>query len=988
MNNQILSYHTKLDALSTLNNLNDPNYHLFSVDIDSSGKKYFSIMSHQSVFQKIISNNSYIYENYTDQQPIKFFLDIDCKLTNTSYSDLNLLINDCLSLFEPIFNSYNYFNYPIIILNATTNTKFSVHIIFPSIIFKSTKHIKFFMSSIKSKLIDDKIIDLSVYRNGCFRLDGCSKKGKNNKLTFLKSYNYNFVDENKLFIDSLLTNIDSNNLINFDIVEKNISNKPTSNKITNFKFVNKLHFCYDPTDEQIINILNLLPAEYLDNYDMWIVVLNVMKGLNKYNLWNNWCSKSSKFNEVDNLFYWNNTNNIFIDLNYLVFVINNQTDHKLAYFETYKHYDPLTYDINFDKIIDCKHYVSDIFTFDLFNKYDTIINIAETGTGKSFVVGKHASDSHMQVICISALTSITVQHINAFNAFGLNMKSYESEFNFSDNLVICINSLMKLKHISDNQLTNTVLFLDEISSFLLLTHNKTLDSNLKNIYELLVRLVKNSKKLIVSDAHFNDQCLDLCNLRKDKKIFIKNTFQKYKNIKAIHILDNNTLLNKLLTKCQNNEYFIFASDSRKSAELFYNECLSKAKEEDKTKYILLTKNSVYKPKNVSEEWKFKFVFYSPKIVYGVDFSISDSEDVFLYISGKTLPPPLLFQQATRCRNINNLYYFYDNKCKFKNKYFDIDHCEEVFIKFTNYSDTITAELVNRLNYVCRHLDVNDNMVFIKNSFFNLFIKNEYMFDCYNSNKLYFFEKMLIEKGFVLEKFVEPVQIKQLINYKNVINYNDLFLKFINSSEKNIVEYCLFNERIKILNLNYDSELLTKYKDVIIDQNNFENHLNIIRFLKSDLFIENKLTELTKNSFTVTIINNVYNKIYLLRKLMTKYHLDYFNIKFTKPDLSEIKFDENEWDCIKKIFRITKEKPKNMYEMIIQIVGMIKNITCPNLIVAKRIRLKNDRFYLYDFNYDYITHHLELDNFSNTNNSHFHEKIYSLFKVVYDLSLFD
>jgi len=983
MENFIFSYYTKLDALSSLNNLNNHNYHLFSVDKDETGKKYFSLMTNQIVFQQIISSNSYIYENYNDQQPIKFFLDIDCKRKTSSYNDIDQLINDCLQLFEPIFNSYNYFNYPIIILNATTIVKYSLHIIFPSIIFKSTQHIKQFMSLIKSKLIDDKIIDLSVYRNGCFRVNGCSKKGKNNKLKFFKSYNYEFIDENKCFIDTLLTNINSNNFINFninkniDLTNKTINNsvnKPT-NKLINFHFSNKLCLCVTPSDEQINNILNLLPNDYLDSYDKWLIVLNVMKGLNKYNLWKNWCSKSSKFNEIDNLFYWDSTNNIFIDINYLIHIINNQTENKLSYFATYKQYDPLTYAINFDKVINNKKYVSEILTYELFDKYDTILIDSNTGTGKSFCVGTHtAENKNLQIISISCLISLINQHVKAFNELGLNMKSYESEFNITNNIAICINSLMKLSKITNKQLSNCILYLDEISSFLLLTHNSTLDHIIKPIYDLLVRFIKNCKKLILSDAFINDQCLDIVNLRTNKKLFVKNLYQKYNGIKAIKINDKNVLLNKLIDKCKNNEHFIFASDSRKSTELFYNECINKSKEEHKNKYILLTKNSNYKPKNVSEEWKDKFVFYSPKIVYGVDFSINEPEDVFLCITGKTLMPPLLFQQATRCRNINKLYYYYDNKCKFKNKYYDIEHCESLFNDCVEYND--------KINDVCKVLDESDNLIFIKNSFYKLFIKNEYMFDCYNSNKLYFFEKLLKDKGFVLENYCEYTEIKQVINYKNIIDNNELFDKFIKSTQKDIIEFGVFNERIKILNLSYNNELLTKYKNIIIDKNNFEDHLNIIRFLKSDLFIENKLNELTNNSFTVKSMDNVYNKINLLRKLMTKYNIDYFNIKFIKPDLTEINFEEKEWIVLKKIFRITKEKPKNMYELIIQIVGMIKNITCSDIIISKKIKNDNKWYHIYDFNYNNISHHLILDNYANINNINFYDKIYKIFNIVY------
>jgi hypothetical protein len=52
---------------------------------------------------------------------------------------------------------------------------------------------------------------------------------------------------------------------------------------------------------------------------------------------------------------------------------------------------------------------------------------------------------------------------------------------------------------------NKILFLDEINSFIeSLTHNETLDKNIKIIYQILTRIIKNCHKLIVSDASISD----------------------------------------------------------------------------------------------------------------------------------------------------------------------------------------------------------------------------------------------------------------------------------------------------------------------------------------------------------------------------------------------------------------------------------------------------------------------------------------------------
>jgi len=86
----------------------------------------------------------------------------------------------------------------------------------------------------------------------------------------------------------------------------------------------------------------------------------------------------------------------------------------------------------------------------------------------------------------------------------------------------------------------------------------------------------------------------------------------------------------------------------------YNECI---KLYDKDNFILITSKTKYIVNDAIKEFKDKFVFYSPCITFGVDFSIEEKQDVFIYITGKSLMPDGCFQQTTRTRNIDKLYYY-------------------------------------------------------------------------------------------------------------------------------------------------------------------------------------------------------------------------------------------------------------------------------------------------------------------------------------------
>jgi len=125
----------------------------------------------------------------------------------------------------------------------------------------------------------------------------------------------------------------------------------------------------------------------------------------------------------------------------------------------------------------------------------------------------------------------------------------------------------------------------------------------------------------------------------------------------------------------------------------------------------------------------------------MDFSIIEKQDVFIYIKGQSIMPSGSFQQTTRTRNINNLYYFCNN-CKSNNaKYSSLN---DVIDKYVNISN-----LNNKLNNICLSLNENDNEIVVKNSYFNIFCYNEYVNDIYKTNKLIHYQNILIQNGFNL-----------------------------------------------------------------------------------------------------------------------------------------------------------------------------------------------------------------------------------------------
>jgi len=93
--------------------------------------------------------------------------------------------------------------------------------------------------------------------------------------------------------------------------------------------------------------------------------------------------------------------------------------------------------------------------------------------------------------------------------------------------------------------------------------------------------------------------------------------------------------------------------------------------------ILFTANHKFNITDASEQFRNKYLFFSPAITTAVDFNISDKQDVFIYIKGDTIQPSASFQQTTRTRNINELYY-YCSKIAQVPKYDNLDHLKDQY----------------------------------------------------------------------------------------------------------------------------------------------------------------------------------------------------------------------------------------------------------------------------------------------------------------------
>ena len=75
------------------------------------------------------------------------------------------------------------------------------------------------------------------------------------------------------------------------------------------------------------------------------------------------------------------------------------------------------------------------------------------------------------------------------------------------------------------------MFIDEINSFIQFTHNETI-KDLKRVYNLLLKIIKNAHKVIVCDNIICDNVFELLEVRgDDEHKFIINEYCKFEEYK-------------------------------------------------------------------------------------------------------------------------------------------------------------------------------------------------------------------------------------------------------------------------------------------------------------------------------------------------------------------------------------------------------------------------------------------------------------------------
>jgi len=215
-----------------------PALQLFSEDLDTSGTRHYLLATYED-FWHIYKKRAkkHFYEVIRENVSCKLYFDLEyIRTCNTHVQEEELIatisklvasgLKQILKRKESSLLPY----LKCLVLDSSSNEKFSKHLIFPKIVFPTNRIAGKFvwkllqMSDSCSNLLVLKpaqnemqtvlAIDLSVYsRNRCFRILGSSKYGENRPLTIGQTF------DQKLFYETLVCYLHSDNVLCIDDVQ-------------------------------------------------------------------------------------------------------------------------------------------------------------------------------------------------------------------------------------------------------------------------------------------------------------------------------------------------------------------------------------------------------------------------------------------------------------------------------------------------------------------------------------------------------------------------------------------------------------------------------------------------------------------------------------------------------------------------------------------------------------------------------------------------
>ena len=695
-------------------------------------------------------------------------------------------------------------------------------------------------------------------------------------------------------------------------VSKNRKDKSGMKKYENLK-LNPNLYNYFVDDELLEKIESKLPLAFFQDPMEYLKLTAFYKKINRQTEWDNISKKHSGYNYQGNMNMWNTADTGINSVEYVLKKIG-----KLHYLNYIKYKDIIQNKIKCVKEINSigKKGLSEVL--EIQQNINYIIK-SGTATGKTYAVNEYIHKYNLKLLSITSRTTLAQEHQRVFGGFYKDeeLSKYDEYILYSehrteclglyenDNMIIQLDSIIK---IADWDFSNYVVYIDEFNSvFEYLMSSTTLASKRKYVCKVLIKILKECKQFIGTDADISDLSLMFLNPEKfitglnpelieDYKTqspnidfeYINNTHKHYKGIEATELFSYTDLIDKI--KCEKD--FMVCCDSSTEARNLRNK-LQKENEDKFNDCVVIDR--LYSDKDENDLDQIHQVIFSPKIVYGLDSQMK--RKVFCLFKGHTIPAKSMLQQIARCRNQEHLYYYFMDK---KNilKQFEFNTTAEVVDKVKYLDGYINSYFKQQITQ-----EEMDTVDIGKQSFYNYLI-GFYLYnldsDC--SNKFFHFTNGLRNIGYTItSKMKMSFDVNKALSQQlNELTKKELTKHFMDNKDEEY--YTRINDIIKL-----PEHKLDIYQDIFIKPEKLQQHLNYCNIYLKDTTLKDLKRDWKDNDYCANITLTDLNKINWIKDLLNKLEMESDSLIATKTlNDTDIKIYKEEF---LKLFRFQGDKNK-------------------------------------------------------------------------------
>lgn len=702
------------------------------------------------------------------------------------------------------------------------------------------------------------------------------------------------------------------------------------------------------TENELATILLNIPNDYINKYTLWTEILRACKFCNMYKPFDDWSKKTTmdNYDEDNNLRLWNNSkpsHEHFIHMLNIAGLKNTFTFKKIN-------------DYNFDNV----KYFDREKVGKLFKPKINYLVKSDTGTGKSTsFINYIASLQNKKFISITSRVSLAYEQFNKFKENNIDVKLYDKyDYGINDSIIITPESSILLQYID---ISDHILFMDEFDSIIKhILDSSTCSKNRKLIFKMILKMLYSCKQFICVDADISDiskSVLDFIAKNETSKYqFYINKFKNYSGVNVDIIYNEDDFFTKLYKQ----KKFIVCTDSKDVSEYIYKKLNNK-------KILLINSLTELKHYNLDD---YDLIIYSPKIIYGLD-SVME-RPVYGEYTCETISPTQMIQQITRCRNITRVYLYFENIVTKANKYDNIDEVHKRY-EYLLHNFSIECHDANKKKnnidysdfYEAVELDENIFHEEIDKLFKRLFIQHIYNLDSYNTNKKLHVIDIMKNRGFIINDDRKNIFLCDSNTGKSD-NRKEILQEIKNEKLENFnIESFKVNNLNEYLNIPVDK--ISDYADIFIDNNKFNEHMNISNYFFKHNY-DNIINLDSKNDFDIKKCDDVKIKMKLLDDMLSKLNLNKNNIHTFKPS-NDFKIDNHE-ELQKKyinLFRcrgdnIDFSKDTHLYRYSCIIINDLFN----NLIDCQRKKINGHDIQIRTIKDDVIEYHRTLYNFRKQN----------------------